>query len=173
MLFPIDPDQGSRGARMRNFQFMTNVSWVLAMCIVTSSATSAAAADGWDVSRGLPGSDVCVASRTGGEVDAMLMLNRRGQLLLVVGRQDWHKPTGIQDVGLQVDGFAIAHVNATVFDNLVFVLIEDDALVKRLRAAKTVTWYLPWGQYQASVAGLTEAWDWVRGCERAKQNAGR
>ena len=155
---------------------------VLACAVIVPTLPQAAAAepalpqtnsnkdltDGWIIGGGAPGVDTCVARLPGAEVDTMLMLNKDGDLLLVAGREDWQQPAGNWDISVQVDDVEIEHVKATVFNNLVFLLVKDESTVHRLRAAKVIAWYLPVGVYRASVAGLGSALDSLRMCEQTR-----
>lgn len=124
-------------------------------------------ADQWAHIESIPGGTACAARLAGNEVDTMLMLNQKGELILVAGRADW-RASGSQEIGLRIDGFELDHLQASAFNNLVLLPISDEAVLKRLKAAKDLYWSLPAGKYHAAVAGLGAALEWVRTCEQGK-----
>ena len=132
--------------------------------VASESRESVLKEDGWIVAQDLPGSDACVARREGGEVDTMLMLNQKGDLLFVAGRKDWEHLTANKEIALQIDGLKIDHLIAIFYTNLVFLRIIDESIVRRLRSATTVVWNLPTGKYRAVVTGLGAAMDSLRDC---------
>ena len=137
--------------------------WVASVLLLLFVPTTTAAAAQWVHVEGAPGSHACAARLAGSDIDTTLMLNRKGQLILVVGRADWHA-SGTERIGLRIDNFTIDHLQATAFNNLLLVLIKDGAILNRLRVAKNLHWYLPSGTHHASVTGLGERW---RGCGSA------
>jgi hypothetical protein len=130
-------------------------------------AAAEPSADQWTHIENVPGGTACAARLTGSDVDTMLMLNENGQLILVAGRADWHA-SGSQEIALRIDDFELEHLTASAFNNLVLLPIGDEAVLKRLKAAKDLYWSLPAGKYHATVAGLGDALEWVRTCERGK-----
>lgn len=76
-------------------------------------------------------------------------------------------------MSLRIDGFELDHLRVNAFNNLVLVLISDEAVVKRLMAAKDLYWTLPSGTYHAAVSGLGDALEWVRRCEQDKHQGVR
>lgn len=138
------------------------------LLLVVSGAVAGQPAGGWTYLENVPGGTACAARLTGSEVDTMLMLNGNGQLILVAGRSDW-RASGPEDVSLRIDSFELDHLQANAFNNLVLVLISDEAVVKRLMAAKVLYWTLPSGKYHATVSGLGDALEWVRRCEQGKR----
>jgi hypothetical protein len=116
------------------------------------------------------GSNSCAARLAGGDVDTVLMLNQNAELILVAGRADWHG-AGSHEIALRIDDFELDHLTASAFNNLVLLPISDEAVLKRLKAAKDLYWSLPSGKYHATVAGLGDALEWVRRCEQGKHLA--
>jgi hypothetical protein len=96
------------------------------------------------------------------------MINGVGQLILVAGRADW-RASGSEEVGLRIDGYELAHLQVSAFNNLILLPISDEAVLKRLRAARDLYWSLPSGNYHATVWGLGDALSWVQQCEQAKR----
>lgn len=143
----------------------------LLLIVATATAMVATAepfAGQWTHIENVPGGNACAARLTGTEVDTMLMLNQNGELLLVAGKVDW-RASGSQEIALRIDEWNIDHLTASAFNNLVLLPISDDAVLKRLRAAKDLYWHLPFGNYHATVAGLGAALDWVHTCEQGKR----
>ncbi len=141
---------------------------LLPMVVVTASVASEPSVAQWTHIETVPGGTACAARLAGSEVDTMLMLNRSGQLILVAGRSDW-RASGPEEVSLRIDDFELDHLRANAFNNLVLLLISDEAVVKRLMAAKELYWTLPSGTYHATVSGLGDALGWVRRCEQDKR----
>lgn len=141
---------------------------VRAIALVLLVTATPAFAAPWTHIGNVPGANACAAQLTGDEVDTTLMLNRNGQLILVAGRSNW-RAAGPEEVSLRIDDFELDHLQANAFNNLVLLLISDEAVVKRLMAAKELYWILPSGRYHAAVTGLGDALDWVRRCERGKR----
>jgi len=136
----------------------------LILCFAVTPAFAAQ----WTHVENVTGGNACAARLVGSEVDTTLMLNRSGQLILVAGRSDW-RASGPEQVSLRIDDFELDHLQANAFNNLVLVLISDEAVVKRLMAAKELYWTLPSGKYRAMISGLGDALEWVRQCERGKR----
>lgn len=126
-----------------------------------------AVAGQWALMERAAGSSSCAARLAGSEVDTMLMLNQNGELLLVAGRADW-RASGSQEIALRIDDVEFDHLTVSAFNNLVLLPISDDAVLKRLKAAKDLYWYLPSGKYHAAVAGLGAALEWLHMCEQGK-----
>ena len=151
--------------------------WLMSVLLVQAVANAVpisvasepqAIAGRWALMERAAGSNSCAARLTGSDVDTMLMLNQNGQLILVAGRADW-RASGPEEVGLRIDSFELDHLQASMFNNLVLLPIDDEAVIKRLRVAKDLYWSLPFGKYHAAVAGLGEALDWLHTCEQGKR----
>lgn len=122
-------------------------------------------AGGWTLIERAGGSNSCAARRSGSDVDTILMLSQRGQLILVAGRADWHV-SGAEEVNVRIDNFELRHMQADIVDNLLLLPIADEQVVIRLRAAKDLYWSLSFGSFHAVVDGLGDALDRLRTCDR-------
>ncbi|HEX5183693.1 MAG TPA: hypothetical protein VFW19_11155 [Allosphingosinicella sp.] len=125
-------------------------------------------AGGWGLVERLPGvpQPVCHARINGPEADTMLLLNRDRQPILAAGRADWHELLGEADVTLSIDGDPPIRLKMEMFNNLVMKLVDDKALLDRLRRARTLDWTFPFGRYRADVAGIGTALDALAACAR-------
>jgi hypothetical protein len=145
--------------------------WVLLLLAMTATAPVMAAGeasvDRWTHIESVPGGTACAVRTTGGEVDTMLMLNQSWQLILVAGRADW-SASGSLEITLRIDEFEMDHLHASALNNLVMLQISDDAVLKRLKTAKDIYWYLPSGKYHAEVSGMDDAIEWLHRCEGGK-----
>jgi hypothetical protein len=76
-------------------------------------------------------------------------------LCVALSRRRFRRYRGCRPVGAY---------GAGEFNNLVLLAISDDAVLKRLKAAKDLYWYLRSGKYHAAVAGLGVALGWLHKC---------
>jgi hypothetical protein len=153
-------DRGTRGHCLRHL--------ISSLLVISPAFASAQSTHQWIHIEQVPGGTACAARLNGNEVDTMLMLNEAGQLILVAGRVDWHN-SGPEEVGLRIDQFELAHLQASAFENLVLLPISDAAVLGRLKVAKDLYWSLSLGRYHATVDGLGRALAWVRQCEQLKR----
>lgn len=137
-----------------------------ASCLIVAAAEPSSRQ--WMHIENVPGGTACAARLDGSEIDTMLMLNQSGRLILVAGNAGWNA-SGAQEIALRIDGWNVDHLTASAFNNLVMLPITDEAVLKHLKAAKDLYWYLPFGDYHATVTGLGEAFDWVYVCEQRKR----
>lgn len=82
----------------------------------------------------------------------------------MAGRPDWKFDPEKVSARLSIDGAASMTLEGNALLNLVLFPVKDGALRDSLRAARTLDWRLPWGDYHAEVAGLGAALDAVRRC---------
>jgi hypothetical protein len=117
----------------------------------------------------LPGVEAtaCSARIAGEQADTILLVNNDGVPVLVAGHPDWHDLQGEANVSLSIDRGAAAPRKAYMVVNLVMMLVDDSALLGRLREAKTLDWTLPFGRFHADVAGLGAALDRLAACAKA------
>lgn len=140
---------------------LRNLNQVVIAAFLSTILVPVAAAGQWAHLENVFGGTACAARLTGSQVDTMLLLNQNSQLILVAGRSDW-SASGPEKVSLRIDNFQIDHLQANAFNNLVLLLISDEAVLKRLIAAKDLYWTLPSGRYHAAVSGLGNEVEWVR-----------
>jgi hypothetical protein len=94
----------------------------------------------------------------------MLTFNNVGVPLLIAGWADRYNEGGEAEVGLSIDGAAPVRLRASIALNLVITSVEDPALARRLRAARTLDWTFPFGRFRANVTGLGTALEALRAC---------
>jgi hypothetical protein len=145
-----------------------HLTWSLLPLVFLAAAVAEPPADKWSYIENVPGGTACAARLSGDEIDTMLMLNQKGQLILVAGRAEWHA-SGPEEIGLRIDDYELEHLQASAFNNLVLLLISDTAVLKRLMAARDLYWTLPSGRYHATVSGLDNALEWIHQCEQGKR----
>ena len=128
-------------------------------------------APAWRMEASLPGvrTPACTARIAGDEIDTMVTLNNKGDLLIIGGHSNWASWGGDVPLALIVDGGPPVTLRASTVQNLILVRIEDPALVNRLRSAKVLDWKIPTGQFRGEVAGFGTALDAVSAC-KAKPN---
>ena len=151
--------------------------WLLARLAPLALAAAAPPADepvpiagagDWKLVEQLPGVShpVCHARINGPEADTMLMLNNDRLPILVAGRADWRELLGEADVSLSIDGGPPIGLKMQMFNNLVMKLVDDKALLGRLRRARTLDWAFPFGRFRANVSGIDVALDALASCAR-------
>jgi hypothetical protein len=110
----------------------------------------------------------CFARLQGEQVDTLLAVNRDGKMVVGAGRSDWKLPSGQEAVTLQIDGGAPYPMHASPVVNVIFGVVNDNAMTTALRKAQRLSWTLPSGRFDAtSVAGLGAAFDAIRACPPA------
>jgi hypothetical protein len=119
---------------------------------------------GWMILENLAGTGQCSVRRNSDQVNTSLALTAQGRLLLIAGRPDWAKWGDKIAATLVIDAAAPVPVEALGVQNLVMLPVIDEALLKQLHAAKTLTWHLPWGDFRAEVEGLGAAESALRAC---------
>jgi hypothetical protein len=114
----------------------------------------------------LPGVEgrACMVRTNGPETDTMLTFNNVGVPLLIAGWADRYNEGGEAEVGLSIDGAAPVRLRASIALNLVITSVEDPALARRLRAARSLDWTFPFGRFRANVTGLGTALEALRAC---------
>jgi hypothetical protein len=127
-----------------------------------------AGASEWKLLDNLPGADHCSLRRSGEQVDTMLMRNKDGRLLLFAGRADWAFPPATEKVSLQFDDLPARELDASVFDNLIIVLLDDPVIEQTLLHAKRLRWQMPQGDLRADLDGVGQALDELRACDLKK-----
>jgi hypothetical protein len=113
---------------------------------------------------------VCLARTTGPDVNTSLTINNVGVPVLITARAGWSH-NGRVTATVSIDGEAPRPVEAEAVINLVMVLLPDQALLQRLRRARTLDWTFPFGKYRAGVADLGTALDALTACERRRAKA--
>jgi hypothetical protein len=113
--------------------------------------------------------NACTARLDGDEIDTMVSINNEGQVLLIAGRRDWNQWGGDIKLTLQFDSGPSRSFTAWVWNNLVLLLLVDDADVAALRKASTLKWGLPKGEYSAKVHDVGTALDSVVACTKEKR----
>ena len=128
-----------------------------------------AGAEGWLLSDRLPGVErrACTARITGPEANTTLLINNAGTPVLMIGRGDWNNGGGESSITVSLDGASPVALRGSVVANLVLVLIDDAALLARLRSARMLHWSFPFGRFRTNVAGFGTALDAVRLCHEA------
>ena len=124
------------------------------------------AAPGWTLVDSIPHG--CWAERNGKDIDTKLMVTNDGGMLVLAGRADWHRSENTVTVGLAIDGGPVESIDANMLPNLVLIGSGDGPHTDRLRAAHTLAWHFPWGDYSAQVDGLGAAFDAAAQCQRNK-----
>jgi hypothetical protein len=121
----------------------------------------------WRLELTLPGlrEPVCEARIAGDQIDTIMILNDRGDLVLMGGHTDWATWGGDVSLQLSIDGARPVSITASTLNNLILALVKDPELVQRLRAAKTLEWTIPTGHVRGDVAGLGAAMDAVKACK--------
>lgn len=139
--------------------------WVAAV-VSLALAGEAVAQEGWTFSASNmpPPNQNCTALKTGPQVNTRLMRNGSDKMLLIAARGNWDFTDPVA-AELSIDGAEPVFVFGLTVGPLVMVLIEDKAMEARLRAARTLDWRFPWGDFHAEVAGLGEAYDKVEICK--------
>ncbi|HKD22710.1 MAG TPA: hypothetical protein VKB71_11895 [Rhizomicrobium sp.] len=130
-----------------------------------------AGAGEWKLVDDLPGVDHCSLRRNGEQVDTMLMRNKDGRLVLFAGRADWAFPTIREKVSVQFDDLPAREMDASVFDNLIIVLLDDPSMEQTLLHAKHLHWQTPQGDLRADLDGVSQALDELHACDLKKAAA--
>jgi hypothetical protein len=111
----------------------------------------------------------CAARLNGNEVDTMLSINDKDQVLLVAGRRDWSFSAGDVKLTLQFDSQPPRSFAAARWNNLVLLLLVDDKDVVALRKASSIKWHLPDGDYSAKLHDVGSALDAASACTKDKR----
>jgi hypothetical protein len=142
--------------------------FVLAVALLTAApafAQNGGAPEGWTLSASgmQPPNKNCTAAKLGPEVNTRLMRNERNQMILITARGNWNSNDPAA-VTLSIDGVETEFVMGMRVGPLMMVVIDKPAMEARLKAARTLDWNTPWGDFHADVAGLGEAYDKVEIC---------
>jgi hypothetical protein len=108
----------------------------------------------------------CAARLNGNEVDTMLSINDKDQVLLVAGRRDWSFSAGDVKLTLQFDSQPPRSFAAKRWNNLVLLVLADDKDVVGLRKASSIKWHLPDGDYSAKLHDVGSALDAASACTK-------
>jgi hypothetical protein len=81
------------------------------------------------------------------------------------GRPDWNNPGATGPASLQIDRQRPRKLTGSYVANLFLVLVTDEALLKNLEGAKTLTWTMKVGKFQADVTGIGIAFAAVQACK--------
>ena len=161
MFGPCNP--ASRAARLAGILL-----WLALLGSPAAAQTGAPipGAGNWMFTSQLPGiaEPVCSARTEGPEANSVLILNNVRVPILMAARPDWSGLAGEAEIALSIDGAPPTRITASMAMNLVIVMLSDEALLGRLRAARTLDWALPFGDFRAHVEGLGVALDAVIAC---------
>ena len=140
---------------------------------LTPAAFAQAMPEGWRFVLSQEGAKVpCAIVREGPvltdpkAVNARVMRNNENKIVLVAARPDWdlNPDFGPTSMTLVVDGGAPVQMEAHPLGPLLLAVVQDAALTQKIRAAETVTWIVPWGEFKATVTGLGTAFDQTTLC---------
>jgi hypothetical protein len=110
---------------------------------------------------------VCQARVRGEQIDNMLSMSPNGRIVaLLAAHWDWPGwGNAAVPVQLSIDGDAPIRLQADPLDdNQILIVLKETALLRRLRAARTLDWTLPTGHAHIDVTGLGVAQDAVWAC---------
>ena len=127
----------------------------------------------WKIIDDLPGSDRCTVRKNGDQVDTILARNKDGALLLIAGRADWAFPAASEKVSLQFDDQPVQEMDASVFNNLIIVLLKDASAEQMLLHSTHLRWRSPQGEFVADLNGVGHAIDALRACDAKKAANGK
>lgn len=125
-----------------------------------------AQAGDWKLLNPPRGTNRCSIRLNGAEIDTMMMRNNDGKLIVMGGRGEWAFPTGKASITLQIDNTPPKTVDAFVVQNIVMVLLKDDADQALLAHAADLRWHLSWGDFHAGLSGLDVALGALDACDR-------
>jgi hypothetical protein len=111
----------------------------------------------------------CAARVNGNEVDTMLSITDKDQVLLVAGRRDWSFSAGDVKLTLQFGSQKPRSFAAVRWNNLVLLVLADDKDVVALRKASSIKWHLPDGDYSATLHDVGSALDAASACTKEKR----
>lgn len=111
----------------------------------------------------------CAARLSGDEVDTMVSINNKDQVLLIAGRRDWNSWGEEVKLTLQFDSQPPRSFTAWKWNNLVLLVLVDDKDVVALRKASTLKWHLSTGDYSANVSDVGLALDAASACTKGKR----
>ena len=111
----------------------------------------------------------CAARLEGSEISTTVSINSEDQVLLVAGRRDWATWGENFELTLQFDSQPPRPFKASRWNNLLLLLLVDDADVTALRNASTLKWHLPIGDYTAQVHDVGAALDSAIACTKTKR----
>lgn len=111
----------------------------------------------------------CAARLNGNEVDTMLSINDKDQVLLVAGRRDWSFPAGDVKLTLQFDSQPPRPFVASRWNNLILLVVVDDRDVVALRKASSIGWHLSEGDYSARLHDVGSALDAASACTKDRR----
>lgn len=137
--------------------------WV-AIGLMLGAATVPHQSDGWEFRRDTPDALSCRAVKRGATVNIQLVRNRDNQLVLVAGHPDWSNGTDPFPVRLTIDGGAPVTLSGLPLGRVVFMRIENDAVLQRLKGARTLDLSMGGRQFRADIAGLGAAFDAIAIC---------
>jgi len=111
----------------------------------------------------------CAARLNGDEVDTMLSINDKDQVLLVAGRRDWSFPAADVKLTLQFDSQPPRSFVAARWNNLILLVLVDDRDVVALRKASSIGWHLSDGDYSAKLHEVGSALDAASACTKDRR----
>jgi hypothetical protein len=110
------------------------------------------------------GGVVCRAVLRGDTIDTQLMRSGEGGLVLVAGFPGQLLPVGDTKLTLAIDGGAASDMTGQAIGGIVLVVPLDAAQAAQIKAAQTLKWHFPWGDFTAAVTGLGAAFDAIAVC---------
>lgn len=113
---------------------------------------------------------VCNAEARGDGIDLLLAMSPNGGVSLMARHWDWANwGRAMAPLQLSIDGGPPLSLEADPIDNQILIWVKDKALLRRLRAARTLDWMLPTGQAHVDVTGFGVAQDAVWACLSRKE----
>jgi hypothetical protein len=106
---------------------------------------------------------VCRAVLQGDNIDTQLLRSGEGGLVLIAGFPGQFLPIGDTKLTLAIDDGAAADMTGQAIGGIVLVPL-DAAQAARVKAAQTLKWHFPWGDFTAAVTGLGAAFDAIAVC---------
>jgi len=141
------------------FKFVAAAAVLLAV-----SAGQAQAQAGWQL---LPvNSGGCMARLEGRPANINVGNASEGRVLVAISRGDWNITQARPPVTLAFDGQAPVQLTGVGQGPAVMVVLSDPDQIARLRAARSLDWTLPQGQYRIQVEGISGALDKAATCGR-------
>jgi len=133
-----------------------------AAVFLAASAGQASAANAWQFVPMNTGG--CMARLEGRPANISVSKGSDGRVLVALSRGDWNITQARPPVTLAFDGQSPVQFVGVGQGPAVMVILTDADQIARLRAAKSLDWTLPQGQYRIGVEGLSRALDGTATC---------
>jgi hypothetical protein len=146
---------------------MSVTSLLVALALVAPAVDAPSAPSStseWKLRSPAPGAPPCRAVKFGDEVDTQLIRSNDGHMVLVAGYPGWEHNGDPVEGRLSIDGSEPVSITGVPIGSVFMVLVTKDALAKRIMNARTLRWFLPWGEFTADVVGLGAAFDSIGIC---------